>query len=707
MKRAVLVIASCVALARPAAAQEVPPSGAAAAAAPGPLACTPARTALVLGGGGAKGLAHIGLLHSLDSLGIVPDLIVGTSAGAIVGALYASGASAAEVERALREGHIERIIRDYEPVVSSSLEGLQPVIVWEKAGSRWVLQPGAVREGEVSALLSRLMLRGNLIARGDFDSLPIPFRAVATDLADRSTVSIASGDLARAVRASMSIPLILRPVQLDGRSLVDGGLSSNIPAGIARALGAERVIVSRVTSPVPDPTDFDNPLTVTGALFDYLWVQDSVALGPDDVLITQPTARFGVLDFTPQAFDALVATGRAAADAALRTARDAGRCIRPLSTLRRAPMLPAVIGRTRVFPPQVRERESVIRDLALGTRRGLDTDAIADGLDRLARNERYRGVWLTPSGTPTQADFDVQMELAPSRSFGLGAAFDHTMSGRLWLGGVDRTLFGSDLEGTALLTSGTYRSDLTLAARRKARVGQRYVPIGASAEFVGADVRLFDGATELPSVDVDEQTLLLGIRPLLEPGWTQELGLDARLWRVAGSDRDGHLGARYALRYRRAGAAQPSVTVELIASGRWQRARVELAREHRLGPLTLTPRIRAGIAAQVPLHQTFTLGGPDGFAGLRLQDARGEREMFAALLLRWRLWRGVYGRLEPMVGRMGLNGGRPDALGLIDRTLSGARVGVELHTPLGPIRLEQGFNNLRQEQALIRVGRWF
>jgi NTE family protein len=667
------------------------------------LSCEPARTALVLAGGGAKGLAHIGLLRTLDSLGVVPDLIVGTSMGAIVGALYASGLDANSVERALRDEHLESIIRDYDPLVSASLEGLQPAIVWEKQGTRWVIQTGAVREGEVSAALARVMLRGNLLARGDFDSLPIPFRAVATDLADRSTVSIGRGDLARAVRASMSIPLILRPVQLDGRSLVDGGLSSNVPVGIARRLGAQRMIVSTIASPLPDSADFDNPLTVSSALFEYLWVQDSLDLSRDDVRVSMPTADFDPLDFSPSAFDTLIATGRRAADSALEGAA----CLRPLKTTRVAPMLPTRIARTRVLPETIRERDAVVRELALGNRRPLDTDATAAGLARLARNERYRSVWIAPTGGATDVNMDVAVELAPRKSFGLGAAFDHTMSGRLWIGGVDRALLGSDLEGTALLTTGTYRSDLTLVARRRARVGARYVPIGVSAELAAEDLRVFDANGELPTVASDEQALVIGVRPLLEPGWSQELGVDARFWRVARTERQGHLGVRYAVRLRQAGAPQPLIALEAIASSKWQRVRLDVSRSHRVGPVTLVPRIRAGWGSALPLSQTFTLGGLDGFAGLRMLEGRGDHELFASLLLRWRLWRGVYARVEPMAGLMGTGDWQSDSLHLQGTVLAGARLGVDLDTPLGPIRLEQGFNNLNRRQALIRVGRWF
>ena len=109
------------------------------------------------------------------------------------------------------------------------------------------LQSAAVVEAEANALVNAAMLRGNLLARGNFDSLPIPFRAVATDLAHREPVVHGLGDLAQAVRASIAVPLLFAPELRDGRYLTDGGLSANMPVAVARAAGAERVIVSDAT----------------------------------------------------------------------------------------------------------------------------------------------------------------------------------------------------------------------------------------------------------------------------------------------------------------------------------------------------------------------------------------------------------------------------------------------------------------------------
>src|SRR5690242_11807318 len=167
--------------------------------------CRPDRVALVLSGGGAKGLAHIGVLRVLDSLGIRPDLVVGSSMGAIIGGMYASGYSGREIDSLARSLPLADLLRTYQPRAPRSLGLLQPLVMWEQGSHKFNLQSAAVSETEVNALVNAAMLRGNLLARGNFDSLPIPFRAVATDLADRSAVVFTSGDLARAVRASFAI----------------------------------------------------------------------------------------------------------------------------------------------------------------------------------------------------------------------------------------------------------------------------------------------------------------------------------------------------------------------------------------------------------------------------------------------------------------------------------------------------------------------
>ena len=165
------------------------------------------------------------------------------------------------------------LFRTYEPQAPRSLGILRPLVVWEQGKRRFNLKSASVLEAEVNALVNAAMLKGNLIARGNFDSLLVPFRAVATDLSHREIVVLSSGDLAQAVRASAAIPLVFAPEWVDGRFLIDGGLSANIPVRIAREEGAQAVIVSDATEHPADSIDVDDPLIIADRLVGFLFDQ--------------------------------------------------------------------------------------------------------------------------------------------------------------------------------------------------------------------------------------------------------------------------------------------------------------------------------------------------------------------------------------------------------------------------------------------------
>ena len=206
------------------------------------------KVALVLAGGGAKGVAHVGVIKVLEEAGVRVDLIVGTSMGAIVGGLYATGLSAVELQEIVQTVDWESIFIDNTPRQELTIRrktddlGLLagPVIRFKDGKARLPL--GAIKGQRLTLELQRLSQSAAHIS--DFDDLPIPFRAVATDIETGEEVVIGGGDLALAMRASMSIPGAFPPVRLDGRTLVDGGFVNNVPISVARSLGADTVIVA-------------------------------------------------------------------------------------------------------------------------------------------------------------------------------------------------------------------------------------------------------------------------------------------------------------------------------------------------------------------------------------------------------------------------------------------------------------------------------
>jgi len=208
--------------------------------------------ALVLGGGGVRGFAHIGVLQVLEEEGLRPGLIVGTSMGAVVGALYACGYSAARLEKLVQEEDWLQLFSYRRPPVAElqgGWPGLPPAQLSLLAGTFPPMPPPSLARGQaVENLLGRLTAGPLFSAGNDFDRLPIPFRAVAVDVNTGEKVILSRGSLATAVRASGTVPLILPPVEWNGRMLVDGGFRANNPVEVARALGFSRSIVVDVSN---------------------------------------------------------------------------------------------------------------------------------------------------------------------------------------------------------------------------------------------------------------------------------------------------------------------------------------------------------------------------------------------------------------------------------------------------------------------------
>lgn len=261
------------------------------------------RVGLVLSGGGARGGAHLGVLKVLQELRVPVDVIVGTSAGSIIGAAYASGMPLEELEADLRPLNTALLFRDVKRV-DLSIRGKaeeQYNYIGPEVGltSRGLALP----KGAVSGVSLEVVLR-QLTARQkspEFDRLPIPFRAVATDLSTAEMVALSRGSLTAAVRASMALPAVVNPVEIDGRLLVDGGVSRNLPVDVARAMGAQVVIAVSIGTPLQTREQIQSLLGVTDQMMRIVTAQNTrqslSELGPEDVLITPELGNLGTADF--------------------------------------------------------------------------------------------------------------------------------------------------------------------------------------------------------------------------------------------------------------------------------------------------------------------------------------------------------------------------------------------------------------------------
>ncbi|MGZ0786956.1 patatin-like phospholipase family protein [Pseudomonas saponiphila] len=261
---------------------------------------------LVLSGGAARGLAHVGVLKALEEQGIRIDAIAGTSMGAVIGGLYASGYKIDELEKLALNIDWKQALSDAPPredVPFRRKQDDRDFLVKQKLSFRddgSLGLPLGVIQGQNLALLLESKLAHASDTR-DFDKLPIPFRAVATDIASGEKVVFRKGHLPQVIRASMSIPAVFAPVELDGRLLVDGGMTDNIPLDVARDMGVDIAIVVDIGTPLRSRKQLNTVVDVLNQSITLMTRRNSeeqlATLHKDDVLIQPSLSSFGVTDF--------------------------------------------------------------------------------------------------------------------------------------------------------------------------------------------------------------------------------------------------------------------------------------------------------------------------------------------------------------------------------------------------------------------------
>lgn len=272
--------------------------------APGATASRP-RIGLALGGGGAKGAAHIGVLEVLDELRVPVDCVAGTSMGALVGGTFAAGMPPAEIERKVLAINWARTVgsegrRDQMPIsrkmagntYTNSLEfGIQDGRIGAPAG--------LLRTQDIETVIRGLVSDARLT--GNFDELPIPFRAVATDMLGGQMVVLGDGDLSVAMRASMAVPGAFSPVIIGNKILSDGGMMRNLPVDVVRNVCADIVIAVSLASPAPTSEQLNSALALVGRSLDVMIVANQDAqiatLTGSDVSIVVPMGSIGSADF--------------------------------------------------------------------------------------------------------------------------------------------------------------------------------------------------------------------------------------------------------------------------------------------------------------------------------------------------------------------------------------------------------------------------
>lgn len=257
---------------------------------------------LVLSGGGARGFAHIGVLKVLEENRVPVDYVGGASMGGLVGALYAMGKTPAEIEQIIMNLSWNEL---FQP--TSSLKDLSyrrkedrrniPAPIVLKGNVRDLKLPNAFNSGhEIGLLIDRLTLPYAEV--NNFSDLPIPFRAVGTDMVKGESVTLGSGSLARSLRATMSVPGVFAPVELDGRILSDGGLVNNIPTDVVKAMGADIVLVINIETQIAGREALESLPGILAQTINIATVDNSRrSLRQADIIISPDLENFSSADF--------------------------------------------------------------------------------------------------------------------------------------------------------------------------------------------------------------------------------------------------------------------------------------------------------------------------------------------------------------------------------------------------------------------------
>ena len=647
-----------------------------------------AQQALVLSGGGSRGIAHAGVLAVMEERGYDPDIVIGTSMGAVVGALYAAGYTAAEIADQIR-AIAWRGMFDPTPVIMGADRNVRyPMVTVDlDVSERLRLSRGLVGQWRINRVLAHLLFEANARSRGDFDRLPRRYRAIVADLRTGEAIALDSGDIAIAARASMSVPGFFAPVEWNGRTLVDGGIAANLATGFARRLGTTNVIAVDVARP-PAEIHSRAPFEVVQRAVDMMQIntqRDTIAANV--LVVPQLPAGFSGANF-PDDPRPLLEIGRAAAirDLPLDAPRSA-------TVARTRPPLPEAFASLIVEAP-----DSALARLARALLRGVapgryDAAAIATAVDRIYATGLVEAVWPrvvdNADGEPTLI---VRVVGEPKLSLSAAAHYEDDRGGRMWAS-LDR--YGSFATHPAVWSLTGTLSELDRSATLSTRIqSTRPARMAWSTGAFGHEqqVRFFNDDT-ITTHEVLRAGAWFGIEVphVLRQRFSM---LSARAeWIDLEDDSDGW---SYGPLFRWSTIAPPTTVVglpfRLEAERRWgaftySRFALDGSRTLLLNGVRLAAlgSVRA-VTDRAPDDVHPSLGEDHMIPGLRWGEQRGLTRVAA----------GIDGAYPIATGFLRLrirSGVVADALDEIDdgRWISGAHLGVVFPTPLGAF--EAGFGS--------------
>ncbi len=672
------------------------------------------RIGLALSGGGARGLAHLGVLKALERAGVPIDAISGASMGSLVGGLYASGFDAAELETIARGIDWRSMFSDAPDAPRSepfaTIRDNASLLALPMHQGHIALPSGVVAGQHVSELFARLTWPVRSVR--DFRRLPTPFSAIATDITTGDAVVLDTGSLAGAMRASMSLPSVFAPAVIDGRTLLDGGLSRNLPAQDARALGADIVICSDVSEPLLDARDLHTMVDVLNQAVSFHGSASTLQERRRcDVYIRPDVSGLGYLSFDH--IGEWIARGDSATEAVAARLRELVDATGP------AHPRPGVLLTRRVAPVKI--RAAVVRASSAAAR-----DFVASTLDLRpgtmvdpARLERATtavyasGLFETITYAVVDTDsgsvavITAQGDNADRVDFGF--RYDDRYNAALLFNATVRHLLGFASTGRLSLRLGE-QTRIALDVARGRTLRSRWV-LGMGASYLSTPVDFFEGQrraaestlritslTGTAGAAIGNAAIALQAKGEDFHGTSAIAAVDSSQHRTYASAAAiiwwDHMdepsfptrGSALLARYERAGGGGPSFSRRYVAAS----AAVPLgSRFSVLGRATFG---RSTPDSTTPAHYRFYLGSltPSAvsgesqvpFAGLRVQERNGFAVAELGAAAQWEVVQNVFLSARADVGNVA-----PTVYEALSTRIVGMGLSIGTRTIAGPVEL--------------------
>lgn len=691
------------------------------------------RTALVLSGGGARGFAHLGVLKALEEIGFYPDVIIGTSFGAVIGALYAGGSTIEEIQRYIDNTKWSSVLvskpyRDIELVTQKMMELPELFTLRFDENFNVIFPRNLISTQALQERIFQMTVYPEYAANGNYDSLMIPLRIVAADLKTGKSVILNQGNLARAVTASSAFPILLEPVRWDTLLLVDGGITNNVPCDVARELGAEFIVAVDVTSKVGALTaDFD-VLDVFGQAMNTLaYLSDTRNLYLADILIQPQLGNLTAADF--DSLETFITAGYAATQPYLSRIREYQTTTqRDTLFLKKAvdELNHARINRIKFKGNRITRNFVLKRELLLKEGDIWNTALARRSMKNLFSTGLFKNVYLSPRPVGEGLlDLTVEVEEQERTLFSFGARYDSERKASAFLGLKYRNVFGSGIDNQIygvtsdwlnkiewnLRTSRIWTSDFTGFASAYYRY--EILPLYSQD---GEGKRLDEGRHSRSGMEVNaglqiKRVGLTAFGARIERVLVREaaaanlsrqkydlLSLNMHIF-VDNTDnidlpRSGRIND---LKYEHCFVKQDNFSFDRLS--------IESTNYESINELTtVSTSLRFGFVNRVySFYEQFRFGGWNSLPGLHQDELWGSLLMNFSIGVRRTIASGLYLRGQTFVGNIWRGW---DDFNWRDSRL-GLAVGLVLSTPLGPMSVDYGYDLKNREHIYINLGHQF